>query len=62
MGGIAFLYMALLTAIEDWWERRKSLPRRIRELKRSGYTKLDFDMDGHRIIIQSYKHVPDNSA
>ncbi len=59
---LGFIFYAVLRGFEDWRDRRKSLPRRIRDLEKSGYTKLDFDMDGHRITIQSYKHVVDNSA
>lgn len=55
-------YHALSKAISRKRWRMKSLPRHIKELRESGYTKIIFDCDGHTIVIQSHKHIEDNRA
>lgn len=48
--------------VMSFFERRRSLRSYIVSMKRNGTTKLIFDMDRHTIVIQSHKHVEDNSA
>ena len=59
---LGFAFYCLLRALYDWWDRRRSLQSHINRLRKSGYTKIIFDQDGHTIVIQSYKHVCDRRA
>lgn len=62
MHNISFLFYAVEKMVNDFIESRRSLKNHISRLRKSGYTKTIFDMDGHTILIQSHNHVEDNRA
>lgn len=57
-----YLWYALRRTSQSEHMAKLTLRQHIAGMKKSGHTKILFDVDGHTVVIQSHKHVEDNRA